>query len=63
MALTFDLTENQARELDLAEISGRLRGLAQEARSLSQAQPDLSKRIDRLQHELKSIGVLLRGIN
>lgn len=63
MALTFDLTENRARELDLAEISERLRRLAHEARSLSQPQPDLSKRIERFQQELKSIGVLLRGIN
>ncbi len=63
MALTFDLTEHQARELDLAEISGRLRGLAHEARSLSQTQPDHSKRIERIQQELKSIGVLLRVIN
>ncbi len=63
VALTFDLTDNQARKLDLAEISDRLRGLAHEVSSLSQGQPDLSNCIKGIQQELKSIGGLLRGIN
>ena len=63
MTLTFDLTDNQARKLDLAEISERLRGLAHEVSSLSQRRPDLSKRIEGIQQELKCIGGLLRGIN
>ncbi len=63
VALMFDLTDNQARKLDLAKLSGRLRGLAHEVSSLSQTQPDLSKRIEKIQQDLKSIGGLLRGIN
>ncbi len=61
-ALILDLTEDQIIKLGTVEISGRLQGLAREVRSLSQTQPDFSKRIRHIQKELRSIGGSLHGI-
>ncbi len=61
-ALILDLTEDQIVKPDFAEISGRLQGLAYQVSSLSQRPPDFSKRVKRIQKELRSVGGLLHGI-
>ena len=61
-ALILDLTEDQIVKPSFAEISGRLQDLVYQVRSLSQRQPDFSKRIKRIQMELRSVGGLLHGI-
>ncbi len=61
-ALILDLTEDQIVKTDFVEISEKLQDLAHQVIGLSQRQPDFSKRIKRIQLELRSVGGLLRGI-
>ena len=65
MVLMLDVQRDsvQAREPDFWELSRRLRGLGLEMRSLSETQPDFSKRLESLQNELNLVACQLRRVN
>jgi chromosome segregation ATPase len=65
MDLVLDVERDlvQTREPDLAEISQKLRRLGRDMRSLSDTQPDFSKRLESLRNELDSVACRLRRAN
>ena len=65
MVLILDVERDsvQAREPDYGELSRRLRWLGSEMRSLSETQPDFSKKLKSLQNELNLITCRLRRVN
>ena len=65
MVLMLDVERDpvQTREPDFAEISQKLRRLGRDMRSLSDKQPDFSKRLESLRNELESVARQLRRAN
>ena len=65
MVLMLDVERDsgQAREPDYGELSRRLRMLGREMRSLSETQPDFSKRLESLQNELNLVTCRLQRVN
>jgi chromosome segregation ATPase len=63
MVLVLERDLVQTREPDFGELSQKLRRLGRDMKSLSDTQPDFSKRLESLRNELDSVASQLRRAN